>query len=364
MSEQEVKNQEFKNLVNRFKFVRVLDSNPQTKVLSLLGKIDDKDAILTAEKTHFLFDETKRSQYNLNFNDSNEDDNNPPIFYHCENEYSCVNGIEEVTEIASNDIYHWGLVLLKQDIEQSPTARLNIIWPASTVHVKRYEKQSYHLIRETPEIYKNIVRPYIDESIAKGKLSWVNEILYEDVEADRVVYKDFSEDSKRDGFVILPNTKWDGVNLDSLYLVAIVYRNDLTSVRDLKPSDRDWLININNKIRSIVPACYNYGVHADELRIFVHYQPSYYYFHIHIVNIKHAGLEDNMAAGKAILLDEIIDNLNFLGPNGYQDKTLTYVIGENTDLWKRGLKDEVEKQLESDGIPKTPAIINTFDEGH
>lgn len=363
------KKTDINSLLKRFEFTKVLDSNPQTKVLSLLGKIDNKDAIVTVEKTHFVFDETKRKTsaftdngdsnggsggVNRGYYDDDDERSSTPIFYHCENEYSCVNGIEDIKEIASNDIYHWGLVVLKQDIEKSPTARLNVIWPATNVHIKNYLVKNYHLVSETPDMYKRIVVPYIDECIAKGKLSWVNEILYEDVESERMVYKDFQEENKKDGFLILPNTKWDGVNLDSLYLVAIVYRDDLKSVRDLKPSDRDWLIQIYNKIRSIIPANYNFAVHADELRIFVHYQPSYYYFHIHIVNLKHPGLEDNMTAGKAILLTDIIDSLNFLGPNGFLDKTITYVIGENHDLWKRGLKDEVQAQLLNDGITKAP----------
>lgn len=48
-----------------------------------------------------------------------------------------------------------------------------------------------------------------------------------------------------------------------------------------------------------------YGVRADELRIFVHYQPSYYHLHVHFLHTKHdAGA--SMAAGKAHLLDDII----------------------------------------------------------
>ena len=154
--------------------------------------------------------------------------------------------------------------------------------------------------------------------------------------------------------------KWDGINIDSLYLVAIVYRDDIKSLRDLKPGDQQWLINIYNKIKSVIPGCYNYAVHPDELRVFIHYQPSYYHFHIHIVNVKHAGLGNGIAAGKAILIDDAIDLLNYLGPNGFMNKTITYVIGENHDLWRRGLDKEVENQLKEDGIPEVPKLINGY----
>lgn len=316
---------DFASLIKRFQFVSVLDSNPQTKVMSLLGTIDNKDAIITAEKTHFLFDETVRRP--------SQDGRSTPVLYNCENEYSCINGIQELKEITSNDI---------------------------PIHIKKYEQQNFHLVRETPEMYKRIVQPYIEEMCNNGRLKWVNNILYEGAESERVVYKDFSEENKDDGFLILPDMKWDGMNLDSLYLVAIVYRTDIKTIRDLRYSDRQWLINLNNKIRSIVPGCYNYAVHPDELRILVHYQPSYYHFHIHIVNIKHPGLGNSIAAGKAILLEDIIEMLNYLGPEGYMNKTITYAIGENHDLWKRGLEEELTKQLERDGIPKIPKIVNGF----
>lgn len=341
-------------LIARFQYDRVLDSNPQTKVVSLLGTIDNKAAIVTAEKTHFSVDETIQKP--------GANGRRTPIFFQCENEYSCVNSIQQLKEIASNDIYYWGLAVLRQDMEHNPTAKLNLIWPATPVHIRKYEQQNLHLVRESPELYTRVVEPYVQELCEQGRLKWVNNILYGGAEADRVVYKDFSEDNKDDGFIILPDMKWDAVNLDALYLVAIVYRADIRSVRDLRPKDREWLIRLNNKIRSIVPACYNYAVHADELRIFVHYQPSYYHFHIHIVNIRHPGLGDGIAAGKAFLLEDIIESLGYLGPNGFMNRTLTYVIGDNHELWNRGLKDAVEHQLEKDGIPKLPKVVNKFNQ--
>ncbi|GCE97936.1 5'-(N(7)-methyl 5'-triphosphoguanosine)-(mRNA) diphosphatase [Zygosaccharomyces mellis] len=353
MSESDVA---FRSLVDKFRFERVLNSNPQTKTISLLGLIDNAPAILTAEKTHFTFDENKVESPSA----SNESDSR--TLHRCENEYTCINALQELRQLTSNDIYYWGLAVLKQNMDHNPTTRLNLIWPATTVHIRKFEQQQLHLVRETPETYERIVKPYIDEMYQLGRLKWVHNILYHGAEADRVVYRDFLDDNKRDGFVILPDMKWDGVNLDALYLVAIFYRDDLKSIRDLRPEDRNWLKSLNTKIKTIVPGCYNYTIRADELRIFVHYQPSYYHFHIHIVNVKHPGLNDGIAAGKAILLDDLIENLKYLGPRGYMNRTLTYVIGDNHDLWERGLREVVSKQLEEDGIPKTPKVVNDFAE--
>jgi m7GpppX diphosphatase len=47
-----------------------------------------------------------------------------------------------------------------------------------------------------------------------------------------------------------------------------------------------------------------YGVPPSQLRLFVHYQPSYYHFHVHVAHIRHEAA--GCLAGKAVLLDEVI----------------------------------------------------------
>ena len=48
-----------------------------------------------------------------------------------------------------------------------------------------------------------------------------------------------------------------------------------------------------------------HGVAAEQLRIYLHYQPSYYHLHVHFLHVKHdAGM--GMAAGKAHLLTDVI----------------------------------------------------------
>jgi hypothetical protein len=61
--------------------------------------------------------------------------------------------------------------------------------------------------------------------------------------------------------------------------------------------------------------------------------PSYYHMHIHIVHTDLNG-SDGMAIGKAWLLDDIIEQLPLLGEEGFKKKTITVIIGEETDLWK------------------------------
>lgn len=350
MGENDADAVDFRALIDEFRFSRVLNSNPQTKQISLLGTIKGQDAIVTLEKTHFQFDKVV-----------NNPNSSTLSLHQCESEYSCMNSIQTLKPIANNDIYFWGMSVMKQDLELNPTAKINLIWPATQVHIEKYDKQLCHMVRETPEIYKRIVKPYVDDMVNNGRLQWVQNILYNGAESDRVVFKYFDQESPKDGFVVLPDMKWDGVNMDALYLVAIVHRDDIKSLRDLRPEHQQWLIDMKNKIRSVVPSCYNYLVPADQLRLFIHYQPSYYHFHIHIVNVRHSGLGDGIAVGKAHLIEDVIENLNYMGPEGYMNRTMTYVIGENHHLWKNGLEQELEQQLKDDGIPEPPEITNDFE---
>ena len=69
-------------------------------------------------------------------------------------------------------------------------------------------------------------------------------------------------------------------------------------------------------------------------------QPTYYHFHIHIV---HVSLEagNTQATGKALGLENIISQLETMAPSsssapaGMQDASLTYHLGERSDLWEK-----------------------------
>ncbi|KAH3672349.1 hypothetical protein WICMUC_004321 [Wickerhamomyces mucosus] len=311
-------------IVKKFQFDRVLTSNPQTKTVALLGFIDGKQAIISFEKSHFL----------ISKNDS------------LQTAQSFLTSILDVKPITENDVYHWGLITLFQDIEKTPAAKLNLIYPATETHIKKYDQQKYHLINETPELYQKYVEPYIQTMVGE-RIKWVKNILFEGYEAESVIYR---YEDKNNGFILLPDMKWDGINIDSLYILAIVFREDIKSLRDINITHKEWLKDINIRIRNSISKHYKNAVWPDELRLFVHYQPSYYHFHIHAVNIAHDGLGNGIAVGKAILLEDIIEQLDFLGEKGFAQKTIPYIIGENHDLWKKGFKEEHYRNLTEQGF--------------
>jgi hypothetical protein len=52
-----------------------------------------------------------------------------------------------------------------------------------------------------------------------------------------------------------------------------------------------------------------YSVPPDQLRMFVHYLPSYYHFHVHVTHVKLSSM--GAAVGKAHLLEDIIGEGNW-----------------------------------------------------
>ena len=146
----------------------------------------------------------------------------------------------------------------------------------------------------------------------------VENILTGVSEADKVLVRD---NSSTHGFVILPDMKWDLINLSNLYLVAIALDRNIHSLRDLKKNHIPMLQAIRSEAcRSIKE---RWGLDDDQLRFYVHYQPSYCkntpqgrphktpeqysldHFHVHIVNANYVGLM-GMSVGQAHLLEDIV----------------------------------------------------------
>ena len=70
-------------------------------------------------------------------------------------------------------------------------------------------------------------------------------------ESERIVYED---PDTQNGFILLPDMKWDGKMMESLYLVAIVHKHGIKSLRDLDESHLPLLRNILKKgLVSIFP---------------------------------------------------------------------------------------------------------------
>ncbi len=133
---------------------------------------------------------------------------------------------------------------------------------------------------------------------------------------------------------MLPDLNWDRKTMESLPLLGLVERNDIWSLRDLKKKHICWLNDMRTKFLEATVKTYP-ELEKDQLKLYVHYQPTYYHFHIHIV---HVALESGatQATGKAVGLESIISQLETMTVDdevGMDSVTLAYTIGEADDLW-------------------------------
>lgn len=111
---------------------------------------------------------------------------------------------------------------------------------------------------------------------------WVYNILEHKKEVERIIFED---PCKELGFILLPDFKWDGKNPETFYAIAIVHQLDLKSLRSLTAEHLPLLRNIQTKGIAAIKEKYN--LDETQLRIYVHYQPSFYHLHVHFTYLKY-----------------------------------------------------------------------------
>lgn len=124
-----------------------------------------------------------------------------------------------------------------------------------------------------------------------------------------------------------------------MYLSAIVRRRDLKSLRDLTGDHLPLLRNIYDKGTKAIAD--TYGLPATQLRIYFHYQPSFYHLHVHFTYLKYDA--PGIFCEKSHLLLSVINNLELMS-DYYQKATLPFVVLENDSLFEKLEKDTIVKR--------------------
>jgi len=242
--------------------------------------------------------------------------------------------LENIKNLGANDIYSWFLASSGRptssdaSVQQLPDLKLNLIYPCTEKHIKKYSPQGLRVVTETPDIYAKHVRPYVQKQREEGRLNWVFNIIEGRTEQEVVMYREHGEE----GFLLLPDLNWDRKTLSTLHVLGIVERRDIWSVRDLTKSHVEWLKHMRQKLLDATFRLYP-DVDSDQLKLYVHYQPTYYHFHVHVV---HVSLEAGatQAVGKALGLENIISQLEGMAEGkGMSDVSLTYHLGEASEHW-------------------------------
>lgn len=144
----------------------------------LLGSIQSKPALLLAERAAFSVE---------------------PV--HLE---SFSSSLANIKNLGANDIYFWFLAATAADSQNStqpPDLKLNLIYPCSEKHIKKYSQQGVRLVTETAGIYRDHVRPYMQKQREEGRLNWVFNIIEGRTEQEDVFFREHGEE----GFLVLPD---------------------------------------------------------------------------------------------------------------------------------------------------------------
>lgn len=229
------------SLIPKFKLTRLLNSDQAGRRISLLGTIDNKPGLLIAERAAF-----DTSTSNLT---------------------SFPTSLRNIKNLGANDIYAWFLANSnpRNDASTPPDFKLNLIYPCTQKHINKYEAQRLRVVTETPQIYTQHVRPYMQLQREKGALNWVFNIIEGRTEQEDVMYRETGDS----GFLLLPDLNWDRKTLGSLHLLGIVERRDIWSVRDLKKGNVEWLRHMSEKMVEATVGLYP-EVERDELKLYVH----------------------------------------------------------------------------------------------
>ncbi|KAG2044480.1 scavenger mRNA decapping enzyme [Suillus americanus] len=234
--------------------------------------------------------------------------------------------LESAKQIGSTDIYSWFFAWLHKR-DDFPDVKIYVICPATDVHIRKYTKQDVLMVHETPALYQSIVKPYI-VAFDPARTQWVQDILVGTAEASNIL-------NASPDFLILPDMKWDTANVSALYLLALYTHSDVHCMRDLrKVPHLGMLKTLRRDAWKVVQD--KWGIGRGGVRMYIHYQPSYYHFHVHIVHTGHVGLY-GMIVGQAHLLDDIISLLELDsddGPSILERMTLTYGLGTEHGLYK------------------------------
>ncbi|EGS21937.1 putative mRNA decapping protein [Thermochaetoides thermophila DSM 1495] len=311
-------------LVPRFQFERLLNQDQAGRRSALYGAIDGQPALLILERAPFPTSTAYLGR--------------------------AANTLRALTNLGANDIYHWYLAssgVIEIPVEESEGTddefadlKINLIYPCTEKHVKKYSKQGVRFVTETPEIYRDYVRPYMQAQREAGRLNWVYNIIEGRKEVEDVIYRTPYGQDPEEGFLLLPDLNWDRKTVEALHLLGIVERRDLWSLRDLKKKHLPWLRHMREKLIEATTKVYP-TVEADQLKLYLHYQPTYYHLHIHIVHVQlEAGA--TQATGKAVGLESVMEQLEHMhvGPEdgdgsdvGMDRVTMCYTLGEASDLW-------------------------------
>jgi m7GpppX diphosphatase len=203
-------------------------------------------------------------------------------------------------------------------------------------HISRSRKQRALVVRETPEMYERAHAAY-SAAVPASALAWVYKILNLEKETERLL-------TMTEHFLMNTDPKWtthpDCASTDraswykhpstrDLYCLGLCIRRDVRSLRDLRAEHVTMLEDMLRTGRETIERVY--GLTPEECRVYVHYPPQFYHFHVHYQAL--SALEVGCQTERAVLLEDVIDNIR-RDSFHYRDAALSCRIGDGDALYR------------------------------
>ena len=220
-------------------------------------------------------------------------------------------------------------------ISKLGTFDIELISPANAYQINRAMPTLGHiLINETPELYNTVVKPYIQSIVDSGSLSWIQNVIEEKKEKERLLVS-------CPKFVINIDTKWRShppplttprkewykhPATEDLYCLGIVKQYDISCLRDLRKKHIPMLQEMVKEGLDAIKS--TYGINSNQIRIFVHYQPQFYHFHVHFTRLEN---EIGCCVERGHLISDIIQNLE-MDNEYYCKRNITYKLKKGSPL--------------------------------
>lgn len=206
----------------------------------------------------------------------------------------------------------------KYEVTLQTRSELCVIEPALDNEVYKFrERRKVRIFHETPLDYKTEIEP----NIRTDDLQWIRDIFSgkttgSEQTQEEIIYQD-------EVFAILPDLKWDKKDTTAVYCLAIVRDSSLRSIRDLRRKHVKVLMHTHDRGKEAMVA--KYGVTPDQIRVYFHYHPTYWWLHIHF------NLVSNKTSGSsidcAVPLVTVVNNLELM--DDYYEKATLPVVRPN-----------------------------------
>ena len=147
-----------------------------TKSFSLLGDIDESPAVLIAKKL--------------------------PIPSSAFQDLASSDHLVDRQLTGHNDVFTW--LTAQTTFPASKNVRdlkVSLIHPATEMQISKYREQARYMVRETADVYRKVVAPWI-QSLPAAKNQWVYNILEGKTEQEHILFRD---DDPKLGFILMPD---------------------------------------------------------------------------------------------------------------------------------------------------------------